>query len=251
MQNITKIMKTYIKPTWIKVFKKNKLETFEDFWGLPNQWFESPNRRRNGWSGVINHKIQEGMLFIKKQENHNFKNFFHPINGLPTFIREYENIQRFNQFNFRTPELLYFSHNKKQAILITKKIEAGFKPLADYLKKNKKFSDNQLKAIANELAHLHHHKIQHTYPMPKHLYLNNKNEVLFIDLEKAKKKLFTLSAGKRDLYNFLKFTRKYLSNRQLELFYKSYFAILPNKLNRFLTLSYLNKKLFKNSKFSE
>ncbi len=249
MQN-TQTLKTYIKPTWVKLFKKNKLQTFEDFWQLPNKWFEPPNIRRNGWSGVITHKIPEGLLFVKKQENHNFKNFFHPIIGLPTFIREYLNIKRFNQFNFRTPELLYFSYKAKQAVLITKKINDEFKPLAEYLK-NKKILDNQVKAIAEELARLHHYKIQHTYPMPKHLYLNKENQVLFIDLEKAKKKLFTLSAGKRDLYSFLKFTRRYLTDKQLALFYKSYFTILPNKLNKFLIFRHLNNKLFKNPKFSE
>ena len=45
-------MKDYLADDWQRIFEFNGLRSFDDFWKLEAQWFEEPNQRRGGWSGV-------------------------------------------------------------------------------------------------------------------------------------------------------------------------------------------------------
>ncbi len=83
-------MKEFVGSGWKKILELNELESFDSIWELDAAWFEEPNKRRGGWSGVsrISLKTEEGGsvgVFLKRQENHNTKTLAKPVNGEPTF----------------------------------------------------------------------------------------------------------------------------------------------------------------------
>jgi len=45
-------MKPYYAPGWKAIFEANGFPNFTSIWNLSAEWFESPNVRRGGWSGV-------------------------------------------------------------------------------------------------------------------------------------------------------------------------------------------------------
>lgn len=45
-------MKAYINERWRSILAHNGLSDFDALWKLQAEWFEEPNFRRGGWSGV-------------------------------------------------------------------------------------------------------------------------------------------------------------------------------------------------------
>jgi len=77
---------------------ESKLCDFDLLWNLEAGWYEEPNRRRGGWSGVSRYQLHNGtLIFIKRQENHfcrDWRSFFRPISA---FRREFQNILTFQR----------------------------------------------------------------------------------------------------------------------------------------------------------
>jgi hypothetical protein len=159
----------------------NGFDCFESLWGVKLDWFEEPNYRRNGWSGVSRHvlKTPDGgsvAVFIKRQENHNFKSFLHPMRGLPTIYREYKNISRLKKYGIPCPDLVLYGHRNTggqwQAILITRSLP-GYKPLEDCL--NSIEPDDVgarralLASVAEMLCQMHAHHLRHGSLYAKHI----------------------------------------------------------------------------------
>lgn len=236
----------FINPKWTKILKKNRLLDFESFWNLPNEWFEPLNTRRNGWSGVITKKIGKDLFFVKKQENHNFKNIMHPFSGQPTFLREFQNIQYLINHNIPTLEVIFFGIRGNQCVLVTRDLNKNNQSLQKIIEKKKQFSKSDLKKIAKTFRTMHQHNIQHTYPVPKHIYLNKINkDIVLIDLEKMKKRFFSFQASIRDLYAFLKYARESMGKQDIRYFFRKYFKNKkPNLLQKFI-LQRINRKIKK------
>jgi tRNA A-37 threonylcarbamoyl transferase component Bud32 len=239
-------MYEYVNPKWEKLLHKNRLIDFESFWSLPNDWFEPLNTRRNGWSGVITKKVGEDLFFVKKQENHNFKSIRHPILGQPTFLREFQNIQYLIDHKIPTLEVIFFGIRDNQCVLVTRDLNKNNQSLQKIIEKKKLFSKTDLNRIAKTLGNMHKHNVQHTYPVPKHIYLNKVNEdIVLIDLEKMKKRFFSFQASIRDLYAFLKYAREYMDEQDISYFLRKYFKNQkPNILQKFI-LRRVNKKIKK------
>ncbi len=47
-----KTMRDYVANDWESLAAANGLDSFESVWSLDIGWFEEPNVRRGGWSGV-------------------------------------------------------------------------------------------------------------------------------------------------------------------------------------------------------
>lgn len=242
-------MTSFTSKNWEKTLKKNNLKNFNEIWETKNNWFEPKNIRRNGWSGVITKKIGNQILFIKKQKNHFCHDLYNPIRGIPTFKREFNNIRKFNALNIKTPELIYFGEQQDMAVLVTKKISSNFVSLESFLKAKGSFNNNILKSLANHFYILHSNNMQHTHPAPKHIFISKKNEILFIDLEKAKKRLFRFMASSRDIYCFIKCSIDYLKPEEIKFFLKCYFKKHDKGLFEFLTMNKIKKLLKKRSLF--
>jgi hypothetical protein len=225
---------------WKEILAYNNLGTYEEIWALKADWFEEPNDRKGGWSGVsrIELKLPRGGkvgVFLKRQEDHVSCSIWHPIKGIPTFQKESESIERFRNSNIPTLEVIFYkgwTEGKHQrAILITKEL-AGFLPLSDkvYQPENKFVRNKQKKLVLFrrlvELMHAMHSKnLEHGCFYLKHVFAKrlseNDVELCVIDLEKVKRRLRKKQAIFRDLFTLSRHAKGWGVKDQLA-FYKLY-----------------------------
>lgn len=193
----------FIAPDWRELFQRNGLSSFEDFWQREIAWFEPPNFRRGGWSGVGRVSLAtlaggEVGVFVKRQENHFAKTWRHPIRGIATLIREFVNLRQCEAAGVPVPRLLYFAHRraegKSQAVLVVEEL-LGFRSLkelaAEWSSQNEAWpARTWTKAAAEAVAKLHRLPLRHNCLYGKHLFLKREGdsvEACIIDLEKAKR----------------------------------------------------------------
>ncbi|MCX4025815.1 inaA protein [Endozoicomonas sp. SM1973] len=230
----------FTNPTWQAIFESNHFYEFEDIWQFPEQWVEPPNQRRNGWSGVSKIELQSPAserhpVFIKKQFNHNTKTIRHPIRGIPTFSREFSNLQILQQHNIPTAIPLYYGerHHKDgiQAILITQALE-GYCSLEQWYQRyrSQHLASWQpvLKAVARSLKALHDKGYTHNCLYPKHIFVNDVPSsssftAKLIDLEKAKRNPLRKQRFYKDLARFIRHTR-HIAQQDLDYFISQYLS---------------------------
>lgn len=216
-------MRAYIDSGLRELLGVNGLNNFDAIWDLDADWFEPPNKRRSGWSGVSKVNLQTNAgktipVFLKRQENHNTKSWAHPFKGTPTFYREFKNIIRCRAKNIATVEPIYFNcrykHGNSQAILITKAL-TGFDSLDatlyardSLLLQNKPQRQQLMVAVASVMRQMHYYRLQHNCLYAKHIFVRLSEaeagrervwEVRLLDLEKLKRTLFHNQAMLRDL----------------------------------------------------
>jgi len=235
-------VKHYIAEKWRDILVFNDLDTHEKIWALEAEWFEEPNQRRGGWSGVsrIELKLPLGGVvgvFLKRQEDHVTRTVSHPFKGVATFAREYEVITAFQSHQVPSLDLVFFEQWKesghKRAVIMTEEL-AGYSPLSsvEYQQGGDVFSnDVSKKALFTQLAALmhimHKHNFQHNCFYPKHVFVRQLSKSEFdlrvIDLEKVKK-LFCKKAAKfRDLSTLLRHANGWTNDDKLS-FFKIYCA---------------------------
>jgi len=252
----------YINESWRQTLQLNDAGTFDALWRLEqDNWFEAPNQRRGGWSGVTRAALTmpeggETGIFIKRQENHFYRSWRHGFQLRPTFEREYRNILAFHKHGVPTVELIYFGcrkvEGKLRAILITRELQA-YRPLADGaglmssalpLAKRKALFDN----LAASLRKLHGAGFQHNCLYPKHIFVSTEAGAVsascFIDLEKARKTLWPRHAAIKDLgimhrhtancsrTDRLRFFLAYRQEKKLSARSKKMLAIITRPKNR-------------------
>ncbi|HWN93524.1 MAG TPA: lipopolysaccharide kinase InaA family protein [Methylomirabilota bacterium] len=208
-------MNDYIAAPWQRIFEFNGLRSFDDFWRREAEWFEEPNQRRGGWSGVARCELKHPdggtvRVFLKRQENHVTRTWVHPFRGLPTFIREFDSIMRYRRRGIPTLTPIYFSvrcpGGDRRAILMTEEL-TGFRSLEDFSREWKTLSAatrvSMARAVARLLRQIHSQRLSHNCFYPKHVFLrigaNNEIETRIIDLEKTKWRLFGLDRDFRDM----------------------------------------------------
>jgi Lipopolysaccharide kinase (Kdo/WaaP) family len=210
----------FVGEGWQKILQYNGLDSFDALWNMDVEWFEEPNERRGGWSGVarIQLKSPDGNeigVFLKKQQNHTCKSLLHPIRGILTFAREFNNIRHFQRADVPALEPIYFGQRRvngaHQGILITLEL-AGFHPMdapqflpgKDGLLSSIKARRALFETLAESLRRLHAHRRHHSCLYFKHIFIKPVNETEFevrlIDLEKARWHLLARRSIFRDLY---------------------------------------------------
>lgn len=192
-------------PQTRRLFAARHLDSFDELWDLQSEWFEEPNVRRNGWSGVVKYTLsgehgEPYPVFIKRQENHNCKTLLHPFRGMPTFRREFINIHRLSKNQIHTLTTLYYAerevYGKRRAVLVTESLE-GFLSVEDYWKQFPELNSILRKWIMQRtgqvLRNLHDANFQHNCLYPKHIFVRlndiragQDQDVRLIDLEKLK-----------------------------------------------------------------
>lgn len=214
-------MQDFINENWRDILAFNGLSDFDALWKLEAQWFEEPNHRRGGWSGVsrCELKLPQGgtcAIFLKRQENHKARLWSHPIHGAPTFLREFQHIMHYRNCGIPALEPVYFAmrnmNGDERAILITEEL-TGYTSLEDrvqqWLKQGapaRQERRRMLEAIAGLLRGMHDHLIQHNCFFPKHVFTrvnaDGSVDVRVIDLEKSRWRPFRVFCSIRDLYTF-------------------------------------------------
>ncbi len=217
-------MDDFMAPEWRPVFEENGLGTFESLWNLEADWFEPPNHRRGGWSGVARVALQlpegeQAFIFLKRQENHIRKSWRHPFRGEPTFRAEARNLRRLNGKGIAAPRMVCYAERQTkkgwQVVLATLELE-GFEPMDRLIDswKQARWQDSRLlrRALIPEVAGLlrrfHALKQAHNALHAKHIFIDPDNcTACLIDLEKMRPRLTRRQAMLRDLDTLNRRTR--------------------------------------------
>jgi tRNA A-37 threonylcarbamoyl transferase component Bud32 len=209
---------------------------FNELWTLKLPWFEPPNSRRGGWSGVAQHTLRtnEGMtnVFIKRQDNHFTRTVEHPFKGMATFHKEYKNILRMQRYDLPTLDVVYFGQQDKKAILITKALD-GYISLDEIdettISQQEKY--HLLETLALNIRKMHTHHLRHSALYPKHLFIKQTEQgwdIRFIDLENLRSTLTIKQAMMRDLATLDRHAKTLWTVRDRLVFLHAYFGV--NKL---------------------
>lgn len=214
-------MKTlYIAPEHQPLLALHGVDYFEAMWDMSVDWFEEPNQRRGGWSGVgrVQLKNQAGeiaVFFVKKQQNHGRKSWLHPFSGEPTFRREFERLQFLQRHAFKAPQVVFYAETSvkgnQRAILVTQAL-AGY-VAADTFNDNWQQNTPRVEKlsviakIATEIKRFHDFGLVHRALYPKHIFVKcpqlthdvAETEIALIDLEKARFQLGSTSRAVFDL----------------------------------------------------
>lgn len=210
-------MRDFVAAGWSQILAANGLDSFAALWALDIGWFEAPNVRRGGWSGVscCNLQLPGGGrtgVFVKRQQDHVYRSLQHPLRGTLTFAREFTNLLRYRALGIPTLEPLYFAMRQQEghrrAILLTREL-TGYIPLphsverlqAEGLPAGVQRSE-LIARIAGAAAQLHRHHLQHNCFYPKHIFvgvLDGAVDIRILDLEKTKWRLSRTRASLRDL----------------------------------------------------
>jgi hypothetical protein len=210
-------MKEYQASDWQQLAINNGLDSFDAIWALDIGWFEEPNQRRGGWSGVSQAELVsvDGNrigVFIKRQQDHTTRTLAHPFTGVLTFRREFHNLSRLLECGVPTLDVLYFAERKvdgkRQSILVTRAL-TGYQSLDVCIQNwqqtgwpDKRAWHPFITRLAGVARLMHQNRIQHNCFFPKHIFLSDINaeaDIRLIDLEKAKRVFSVEQAMLRDL----------------------------------------------------
>ena len=199
-------MKDYIHKDYVQRLAVNRLNTFDLVWAYKQDWFEEPNSRRGGWSGVgrLDLPSEEGSfkVFLKRQEDHRRRTMWHPFAGEPTFACEFRTMMYLQRRGVSVPVPVFFGkryfEGHVRAILMTEEL-VGFKSLEDVTrdlfstgKVSVSVQRQILRGVAAAVKSLHAARVQHRSLYPKHLFVRwpseSVPEVVVIDLEKSRVK---------------------------------------------------------------
>ncbi len=199
-------MLTFVSEQFFKLLKQNQLDTFDKVWNYQVNWFEEPNERRGGWSGVgkvaLPNKASTQVdaktyAYIKKQQNHGRLTWRHPLRGEPTFKREFDRLTFLAEHQFVAPKVMFYAESKvdgKQcAVLMTEALD-GYRDFSDlsfswWKAASKTQQKILIKVLATELRRFHELGLVHRSLYPKHIFVKNVDsspEIALIDLEKAR-----------------------------------------------------------------
>lgn len=223
---------------------------FNAIWDHEIDWYEEPNERRGGWSGVgrVDLVLSDGnalSLFVKKQQNHGRRTLRSPIKGEPTFRREFKRLIYLSEHNFAAPNVVLYgefsSGENQRALLVTVALD-DYQSLEEILSQwwssaNAKKKSSLIAKVAIEIKRFHDLGLTHRALYPKHIFIKNfaySPEIALIDLEKARfnffssyRAYFDLAALSRHSFN--------ISARQKLTFFKQYLGIKKmNSYQKFL-----------------
>jgi len=237
-------------------FENQGISNFETLWSLKADWFEPPNQRRGGWSGVSCFRVGNTGMFIKRQENHFYRAFATLFLPRATFAREYDNLLQFVNLGIPTLDLVYFGQRKfegkVQAILITHELE-GYLSLEDpALRLRLREEPHLRKLLISKLAHviqtMHSKQIQHNCLYPKHIFVKLAGDgidIRIIDLEKAKWRFFKRQAMLRDIGTLYRHASEWSKTDCLRFFLAYTDQKHLNKQSKALIHRILKQKKFK------
>lgn len=209
--------RSFIEPTFRHSLAAAGLARFEDFWSLDWNWVEPPNERRHGWSGATRLRLEAPdrlSLFVKRQENHCYRSWRHPLRGQPTFYREWRNIHRLSQAGVPTLEPVFYGERieagRYQAVLVTVALDEYVD--LDALYRDRDRLDDPasiLQSVAMVFRRLHAAGYGHNCMAGKHVMVKRaggETRVRLLDLEKLKPTHRYTAAAARDLARLMRYT---------------------------------------------
>lgn len=238
-----KLKQQWVSPELEPILESAGLLDIESVSQREFDWFEAPNRRRGGWSGVskilLNPDATEAekkAVFLKIQQNHFYiapNTYF--LKRL-TFEREFAAMQAIRPHCDAIPEAVLFAqwevNGDKGCILITESLDE-WNPLGPWLlgKHSEPAPDQEtfhrvLEAIAATARQIHEAGWIHMCFSAKHLFVKEKADGQFatrvVDLEKTRKRIGLGRRTVKDCSHFMRHTPN-LSDEDKTYFLKAYF----------------------------
>lgn len=235
-------MEDYIHKDYAQCLAENRLNTFDLVWAYQQEWFEEPNSRRGGWSGVCRLQLpteeKTFNVFLKRQEDHQRRTLRHPFAGEPSFACEFRMLMYLQKRGVPVPVPVFFGmrnvNGHARAVLMTEEL-VGFKSLADVA--SDLFSEGKadvsaqrrvLQGAAEAVRRLHAARVLHRSLYPKHLFVRwpceSVPDVVLIDLERSRFKWF---ATIRTVYDLATLNRRvaYLRQAPRMFFFLQYLGV--------------------------
>lgn len=195
-------LNTFISPEYANLLRQHQLDGFSQLWSHEVKWFEAPNHRRGGWSGVARMELagedKVHGFFIKKQQNHGRWSLATFPKQEPTFRREFQHLQYLQSKQFAAPEVVFYGEQiidgQMCAILMTKEL-AQYRPLdvvteaPEFASVPKQRKRQLLQSAAVAIRRFHTFHLMHRALYPKHIFVANAAEapaIALIDLEKTR-----------------------------------------------------------------
>ena len=201
-------------------------------------WFEAPNRRRGGWSGVsrivLNPEAPDDertAVFLKIQQNHFYTSWRNCFRQQLTYQREFSAINSLNDMVEGLPQILLYAEwaqgKNRGCVLITQALD-GWTAFDQWLAQEPDNMDIEqvLGQLAGSLRRMHRHRWAHFGLFQKHVFLRRTMdggfEVRLIDFEKARKTLTRNQSILEDVSRLLRHSPNL--SRELQLgFLHAYF----------------------------
>ena len=212
----------FLVSTWRKRLAAHGLTDFERLWRLALPPLDSANTTRGGVSSVgilvlAAHNREGRRLVVKRQRNHQTRTWRHPLKGIPTARKEFDNIRRFAHCGLGAAAPVFFGqrcdHRGRRAILMTEYLE-GYQSLDSLLTQwardpapGEVTRDAILRQVADLIARMHRAGFQHNCLYPKHLFVSTagaRPDIRLIDLEKATRSIWGGRRMTRDLGAFFR-----------------------------------------------
>ena len=232
-----------ISPKWERALQDAGLLDIESVSQREFDWFETPNRRRGGWSGVTRLVLNpeapaqdQLAVFLKIQQNHFYRAPNTCFTKQLTFEREFNVLQQLDHATDSIPELVLFAKWRSGAnvgaILITQALDGWF-PLTDWIQGKKGYIapddatfKKALEAIGKNAREIHQAGWVHLCFSAKHLFVRPKDDGSFescvIDMEKSRKHLRAAYRTRKDCSHFMRHTPGLTEAHKLQ-FTKAYF----------------------------
>jgi hypothetical protein len=223
-------------PGYREILACNQIKNFDDLWNLELDWVEEPNVRRSGWSriGKTELRLPDGgtlKIYIKRQSGHNYRTLRHPLTGVPTFRREYLNLQALQRIGVHGATILcYGERHQLDAVLVLESLEE-FTDMDDWNKNHAgQLPPEEVKATLHEVAaalyRIHQGHYQYGCLYGKHIFIRisrdlPQDRVRFIDLEKMHRGLSVRTSISRDMRQFIR-RSNYWQPGHLEMLLQDY-----------------------------
>jgi len=224
----------FLSTQYQQSLSSHQFDDFESIWTSEIKWFEEPNQRRGGWSGVGRIELSLGnenflCLFVKKQQNHGRLTWRNPFNGEPTFRREFQRLKFLELNHFAAPKVVFYAESgvagNQRAILVTLALD-DFQSFEDVLNgwwvdASRQQQNILMENIANELRRFHDLGLVHRALYPKHIFIKNVDqnpEIALIDLEKARFSFFGVYRAFFDLAALNRHADKLRASQRMAFF---------------------------------
>ena len=238
-----KIVKKWHHPKLEHLLNETGLLDIESVSQREFDWFEEPNRRRGGWSGVsrieLNPEAPEAerrAVFLKIQQNH----FYVAPNTCflkrLTFEREFAAIQALRPHSEAIPQVVMFAkwqeNGNRGSILVTEALDTWI-PLRPWLlgeldqpAPDKETLHRAFDAIAKTARSINQAGWIHMCFSAKHIFVKEQSDSTFsvrvVDLEKTRKRVGLDRRTLKDCSHFMRHTPN-LTDPDKTYFLKAYF----------------------------
>lgn len=149
-------------------------------------FFQDPNQRRGGWSGVSLVECGKHKYFVKRQCNHTYREPRRLYRRTPTLRREHRNMLRVRRLGLVTPDIILYGERGRNAVLVTGALE-GYVDLVTWLADSR---DSQARhrffqALIAQLQTLHGAGFHHGCLYGSHIMVKAGTipAIAFLDLE--------------------------------------------------------------------